>query len=118
MMTDLDKELEEAFNLFWEGDEGDEPITDVSKKRAKEIFRTGYMFGRRKPIYQMNASQYHMLVKMIGDNIRSEQREADALLCEKLGIEGYGSLAIAAAIRQTNSDAKKINLDSETSESN
>jgi hypothetical protein len=31
--------------------------------------------------------------------VRADEREADALLCEQLGAEGYGSLAIAAAIR-------------------
>jgi hypothetical protein len=31
--------------------------------------------------------------------VRADEREVDALLCEQLGAEGYGSLAIAAAIR-------------------
>ena len=30
---------------------------------------------------------------------QAAEREANALLCEQLGAEGYGSLAIAAAIR-------------------
>ena len=37
--------------------------------------------------------------KFVWQQACQSQRELDALLCEKLGIEGYGSLAIAAAIR-------------------
>lgn len=31
--------------------------------------------------------------------VRDDEREACALLCEHMGIDGYGTLAIAAAIR-------------------
>lgn len=41
--------------------------------------------------------------KFIWAEASQAQRELDAALCEKLGIEGYGSLAIAAAIRNENS---------------
>ena len=37
--------------------------------------------------------------KFVWQQSSKAQRELDAALCEKLGIEGYGSLAIAAAIR-------------------
>jgi hypothetical protein len=37
--------------------------------------------------------------KFVWQQACQSQRELDASLCEKLGIEGYGSLAIAAAIR-------------------
>ena len=59
------KDKERAFNDWWTGDSDDEPITDVSKKRAKEIFLAGYAFGSRKPVYEMSASQYQAMVKMI-----------------------------------------------------
>jgi hypothetical protein len=38
------------------------------------------------------------VLRLVNAAIQAE-READALLCEQLGAEGYGSLAIAAAIR-------------------
>lgn len=38
--------------------------------------------------------------KFIWGDASQAQREIDAELCEKLGIEGYGSLAIAASIRK------------------
>jgi hypothetical protein len=39
------------------------------------------------------------VLERFADLVRADEREADALLCEQLGAEGYGSLAIAAAIR-------------------
>lgn len=73
-MDEADKDFEEVFGYYWDGDEGDdEPITDVSKDRAREIFLSGYLFGRRKPVYQMSATQYQVLVKMIEEKIRKEK---------------------------------------------
>ena len=74
MSTELDLDFEEAFNSYWEGDEDDEPITDVSRDRAKEIFLSGYLFGRRKPVYQMSAVQYQMLVRLIREQIEKEKK--------------------------------------------
>ena len=74
MSTELDLDFEEAFNYYWEGDEDDEPITDVSRDRAKEIFLSGYLFGRRKPVYQMSAVQYQMLVRLIREQIEKEKK--------------------------------------------
>lgn len=75
MSNEPDLDFEEAFQYYWEGDEddGDEPITDVSRDRAKEIFLSGYLFGRRKPVYQMGAMQYQALVKMIRAQIEKEK---------------------------------------------
>ena len=75
MSNEPDLDFEEAFKNYWDGDEGDdEPITDVSRDRAKEIFLSGYRFGRSKPVYQMNAAQYQMLVKMIRAQIEKERK--------------------------------------------
>jgi hypothetical protein len=74
LSTELDLDFEEAFNSYWEGDEDDEPITDVSRDRAKEIFLSGYLFGRRKPVYQMSAVQYQMLVRLIREQIEKEKK--------------------------------------------
>lgn len=46
--------------------------------------------------------------KFVWQQASQAQRKLDAALCEKLGIEGYGSLAIAAAIRKTTDHAQKI----------
>lgn len=74
MSAELDLDFEEAFKYYWEGDEGDdEPITDVSRDRAKQIFLSGYLFGRRKPVYQMGAMQYQALVKLIRKQIEEEK---------------------------------------------
>lgn len=76
MKTEEDSDFEEAFNTYWEpdaDDPDDEPITDVSRDRAKQIFLSGYLFGRRKPVYQMSAMQYQVLVKMIREQIEKEK---------------------------------------------
>lgn len=70
----MNKELDEAFEDWWEGDEDDEPITDVSKDRAMEIFAAGYNMGSRKNIFQMNKSQYDVLVRMIKKQIEEEKK--------------------------------------------
>ena len=75
MSAEPDLDFEDAFNYYWEGDEDDnEPITDVSRDRAKEIFLSGYLFGRRKPVYQMSAVQYQMLVRLIREQIEKEKK--------------------------------------------
>lgn len=51
----------------------------------------GYMHGGR----DFDVIHYAPLVNAA----IAEDREATALLVEKMGIEGYGTLAIAAAIR-------------------
>ena len=68
--------FEEAFNEWWNpdpDDEGDLPYTDISKDKQRAIFLAGYMWGSRKPIHQMNASQYAVIVKMIEEKIRKEK---------------------------------------------
>lgn len=40
------------------------------------------------------------------DELLKREREANARLCEDMGIEGYGTLAIAAAIRSKNTQGK------------
>jgi hypothetical protein len=75
LSAEPDLDFEDAFNYYWEGDEDDnEPITDVSRDRAKEIFLSGYLFGRRKPVYQMSAVQYQMLVRLIREQIEKEKK--------------------------------------------
>jgi hypothetical protein len=39
-------------------------------------------------------------LRRFADLLREDEREACARLCESLGAEGYGSLAIAAEIRK------------------
>ena len=70
----------QAFEDWWNGDEEDEPITDISKDRAAEIFFDGYEMGSRKSVYMMSESQQKLLIKMIGEKIRAEEREACAHL--------------------------------------
>ena len=65
-------EKEQSFEDWWHGDDGDEPITDVAKDRAKEIFMAGFHFGSRKPIYMMSQAQYQVIVKLIEEKIRKE----------------------------------------------
>lgn len=67
------KKADEDFKYWWEGDEGDPPITDVKKKRAKEIFMAGYAAGSRQPIYTMSRSQHELLVKVIRKEIEKEK---------------------------------------------
>lgn len=75
MSAEPDLDFEEAFNNYWDGDEDDnEPITDVSRDRAKGIFLSGYLFGRRKPVYQMSAAQYQVLVKLVREQIEKEKK--------------------------------------------
>lgn len=66
---------EQAFEDWWNGDEEDEPITDIPKHRAAEIFFDGYEIGSRKPIYMMNATQRKILMQMMSDKIRTEERK-------------------------------------------
>ena len=70
-----DNDFEEAFQNYWEGDEGDEPITDIAKDRVREIFLSGYLFGRRKPVYQMSAIQYQSLVRAVEEKIKKEKAD-------------------------------------------
>ena len=77
MSPEEDLDFEQAFSTYWEVDEDDpddEPITDVSRERAKQIFLSGYLFGRRKPVYQMSAVQYQALVKIIRAQIEKENK--------------------------------------------
>lgn len=71
-----DKDMDEAFKDWWEVDPDDEdyePMPDVTEERARDIFMAGYMYGSRKPIYQMNATQYAVIVRMIEEKIRKEK---------------------------------------------
>jgi len=65
----MNQELDEAFEDWWEGDEDDEPITEVSKEFAKEIFTAGYEMGSRKSVFQMSKSQMDIFVRMINQKI-------------------------------------------------
>ena len=71
---DMDDKAE-AFEDWWNGDEDDEPITDISKDRAAEIFFDGYEMGSRKPIYMMTESQQKLLMRMMGDKVKAEERK-------------------------------------------
>ena len=42
----------------------------------------------------------HASLVQFAQLIREQEREACALLCETMGAEGYGTLAIAAAMRE------------------
>lgn len=69
--------FEEAFNTWWEPDpdeeEADLPYKDISKKKQRAIFLAGYLWGKRKPTWQMSVSQYMAIVKMVKEQIRKEQ---------------------------------------------
>ena len=72
-MTDS---FEEAFNLWWEPDpdeESDLPYPDISKEKQRAIFLAGYLWGSRKPTWQMSISQYTSIVKAIEEKIRKEK---------------------------------------------
>jgi len=70
-----DMNFEEAFNLWWEDDEdgGDLPYKDISKKKQRAIFLAGYLWGNRKPTYQMSLAEYTSIVKAIEQKIREEK---------------------------------------------
>jgi hypothetical protein len=68
--------FEEAFNTWWEPDsdeESDLPYPDISKEKQRAIFLAGYLWGNRKPTWQMSAAQYAAIVKMIEEKIRKEK---------------------------------------------
>ena len=69
-MTD---EMKKAFESWWKADKEDGPDESVTKKRAREIFMAGYAHGSRKPVYQMNVTQYQALVKMIRASIEDKK---------------------------------------------
>jgi hypothetical protein len=70
-----DKNMDDAFEEWWEGDPDDEPIDFVSKKQAKQIFTAGYLWGSRRPVFQMSAAQLAVLTKMIREQIERENNE-------------------------------------------
>jgi hypothetical protein len=57
-----------------------------------------------KPIVGVDIQPAHYKAFMAG---AAAEREEVALLVERMGIEGYGTLAIAVAIRQRRSDDQK-----------
>ena len=66
--------FEEAFEAWWEDDEeGDLPYADISKEKQRAIFLAGYLWGSRKPVYQMSVTQYAVIVKAIEEKIRKEK---------------------------------------------
>ena len=69
--------FEEAFNTWWEPDpdeeEADLPYKDISKEKQRAIFLAGYLWGNRKPTWQMSVAQYTAIVKMVKEQIRKEQ---------------------------------------------
>ena len=68
--------FEEAFNTWWEPDpdeESDLPYPDISKEKQRAIFLAGYLWGKRKPTWQMNAAQYAAIVKMVKEQILKEK---------------------------------------------
>ena len=69
--------FEEAFNTWWEPDPDEEdadlPYKDISKKKQRAIFLAGYLWGNRKPTWQMSVSQYTAIVKMIKEQILKEK---------------------------------------------
>jgi hypothetical protein len=69
--------FEEAFKTWWNPDpdeESDLPYPDISKKKQKAIFLAGYLWGSRKPIYQMSATNYMVIVRAIEEKIRKEKK--------------------------------------------
>lgn len=57
----------------------------------------GYMNWRGPGAY----TQHHMKrIRRIIEEVQRRERESAALLTEQLGMQGYGTLAIAAAIRK------------------
>lgn len=69
-----DKNMDQAFRDWWEGDPDDEPIDYVTKKQAKEIFTAGYLWGSRRPVWQMNATHLAILTRMIREQIEKETK--------------------------------------------
>lgn len=70
-------------------------ITDLKAAGANEntlkLAMNCYQLGREEVIFSPHFAA--------AETARQLQRESDAKLCEDMGIEGYGTLAIAAAIR-------------------
>ena len=73
----INENFEEAFNEWWEPDpdEGytDLPYPDIDKEKQRAIFLAGYLWGSRKPVYQMSVTQYTAIVKAIEGKIRDER---------------------------------------------
>ena len=44
-------------------------------------------------------SEFEVAFERFAELVHSDEREACARMCEQMGIDGYGTLAIAAAIR-------------------
>ena len=54
-------------------------------------------------LIESNELTLHGDIEHFAHLVAAAEREACAAMCEQLGIEGYGTLAIAAAIRQRGS---------------
>lgn len=67
--------MDRAFEDWWKGDPDDKPIDYVTKKQAKKIFTAGYLWGSRKPIWQISASSLAVLTRMIREQIEKEKNE-------------------------------------------
>jgi hypothetical protein len=67
-----DKNMDQAFKDWWEGDPDDEPIDYVTKKQAKEIFTAGYLWGSRRPVWQMSVSHLAALKRLIREEMENE----------------------------------------------
>ena len=70
--------FEEAFNEWWMPDPdevSDLPYPDISKEKQRAIFLAGYLWGNRKPTYQMSVAQYASIVRAIEKKIREEKSE-------------------------------------------
>lgn len=67
--------FDDAFEEWWkdDGEGGDLPYPDISKDKQRAIFLAGYLWGSRKPVYQMSVSQYTSIVKAIEAKIREEK---------------------------------------------
>ena len=94
----------QAFEDWWNGDEEDEPITDISKDRAAEIFFDGYEIGSRKPVYMMTEAQQKLLIKMVGEKIRAEEREA----CANVALTGTGEAMQLKTLEAIRAERKRI----------
>ena len=57
-----------------------------------------HMYGKESALCDSEIEELRQLERF-AKLVRADEPEACAILCESMGIEGYGTLAIAAAIR-------------------
>jgi len=69
---------------------------------SKCLYETIYMDSEGREILVIGVLDAFVMTSRLSDAARKEERENAALEVERLGMLGYGSLAIAAGIRKGN----------------